>query len=92
MDFIESMKFTRDDILTAFKVPKPLVAVVDDVNRANAETAMFIFLSETIKPEITRLIEKFNEEMVYPDFDDRLFLDFDDPTPEIEKQKKKLQL
>jgi len=82
MDFIESMKFTRDDILTAFKVPKPLVAVVDDVNRANAETAMFIFLSETIKPEITRLIEKFNEEMVYPDFDDRLFLDFDDPTPE----------
>jgi len=43
MDFIESMKFTRDDILTAFKVPKPLVAVVDDVNRANAETAMFIF-------------------------------------------------
>jgi HK97 family phage portal protein len=82
MDFIESMKFTRDDILTAFKVPKPLVAVVDDVNRANAETSMYIFLSETIKPEITRLIEKINEQMVYPDFDERLFLDYDDPTPE----------
>lgn len=82
MDFIESMKFTRDDILTAFKVPKPLVAVVDDVNRANAETAMYIFLSETVKPEITRLIEKLNEQMVYTDFDERLFLDFDDPTPE----------
>lgn len=82
MDFIESMKFTRDDILTILKVPKPLVAVVDDVNRANAETAMYIFLSETVKPEMTRLIEKFNEQMVYTDFDDRLFLDFDDPTPE----------
>ena len=35
MDFIESLKATRDDILIAFKVPKPIVAVLDDVNRAN---------------------------------------------------------
>ena len=48
MDFIESLKATRDDILIAFKVPKPIVAVTDDVNRANAETAQEIFLSETI--------------------------------------------
>lgn len=82
MDFIESMKFTRDDILTAFAVPKPIVAITDDVNRANAETATFIFLSETIKPEIAELFEKINEEMTYKDFGENLFLDFIDPTPE----------
>lgn len=82
MDYIESLKFTRDDILVAFKTPKPIVAVTDDVNRANADTAMTIFLSETIKPEISGFVEKINEEMTYEDFGDDLFLTFTDPTPE----------
>ena len=81
MDFIESLKFTRDDILVAFGVPKPIVAVIDDVNRANSETAMQIFLSEVINPEMTRLVEKINEEMTYIDFGEDLFVDFPDQTP-----------
>jgi HK97 family phage portal protein len=82
MDFIESMHSVRDDILTAFGVPKPIVAVTDDVNRANAETAIYIFQSEVIKPEMERLMEKINEEMVIPDFGADLYFDFVDPTPE----------
>jgi len=82
MDYIESMKFTRDDILVAFGVPKPVVAVTDDVNRANAETAMFIFLSETIKPELVRITEKINEELIAPAYGDEFFIKFVDPTPE----------
>ena len=81
MDYIESMKFTRDDILVAFKVPKPLLSIVDDVNRANSETAMYIFLSETIKPEIARIVEKINEELVYVDFGEEFYIDYEDPTP-----------
>ena len=61
MDYIESLRFTRDDILVAFHVPKPIVAITDDVNLANAQTAMTIFLSETIYPELVRLEEKINE-------------------------------
>lgn len=87
MDYIESLKFTRDDILVAFKVPKPVIAIVDDVNLANSRTAMQIFLSETIKPLMTRIIEKLNEEMVYLDFDPRLFYSFEDPTPENKEAK-----
>jgi HK97 family phage portal protein len=82
MDYIESMKFTRDDILVAFHVPKPIVTIVEDVNRANSETAMYIFLSETIMPEIRRFAEKINEQMIYDDFGDEFFLDFKDQTPE----------
>lgn len=87
MDYIESMRFTRDDILVAFKVPKPIVAITDDVNRANAETAMYIFLSETIKPELESLTEVLNEMLIYPEFGEQFFLDFPDPTPENREAK-----
>jgi len=82
MDYIESLRFTRDDILVAFQVPKPLLAIVDDVNRANSETAMYIFLSETIAPEIKRIVDKINEEMTYQDFGEQFVLSYEDPTPE----------
>lgn len=81
MDYIESMKFTRDDILVAYKIPKVILSIVEDVNRANAETGMAIFLSETIKPEVDRFMEKVNEQMTYPDFGDDLYVEPEDPTP-----------
>ena len=81
MDYIESLKFTRDDILVAFQVPKPIVAIVDDVNRANSETAMYIFLAETIKPELGRLVEKINEQLIAPEFGEEFFIEAEDPTP-----------
>lgn len=76
MDYIESMKFTRDDILVAFSVPKPIVAITDDVNLANAKTAMEIFLQETIEPEIIRITEKLNEHLIYPEWGDVYFIDY----------------
>lgn len=86
MDFIESMKFTRDDILVAFQVPKPIVAITDDVNLANAKTAKEIFLSETIWPEVQAMMEKINEELVIPDFGEQFFIDAIDPTPANREQ------
>ena len=82
MDFVNMRMANRDDIFSAFGVPKPIMSVTDDVNRANAETAMWIFLSQTVEPEIRRIIEKINNRLIYPDFDETLFLDYDDPTPE----------
>lgn len=87
MDFIESMKFTRDDILVVFKVPKPILAIVDDVNRANSETAMAIFLGETIKPEVQRFIDKMNEDLMVKEFGEEFYLDFVDPTPANREQE-----
>ena len=77
MDYIESMKFTRDDILVAYGVPKPIVAITDDVNLANAKTAMEIFLKETIEPEIKRLCEKMNEHLIYDEYGLNFFIDYD---------------
>jgi HK97 family phage portal protein len=80
MDYIESLKFTRDDILVAFGVPKSVITT-DDVNLANANSGLKTFLSETIKPEITALVEVINEMLVIPDFGERFYVDFEDPTP-----------
>lgn len=87
MDYIEGIKMTRDDILTAFKMPKPIIGITEDVNYANAKTAMAIFLGETIKPEIARIVEKINEELIVPDFGEEFFIDFEDPTPENREQE-----
>jgi len=81
MDFLEQQKFTRDKILSIFRVPKTIVAITDDVNRANAETADYVFAKRTIKPKMERIIEQLNEFLV-PLFGDNLWLDFEDPVPE----------
>lgn len=77
MDYIESMKATRDDILVAFAVPKPIVAITDDVNLANAKTAMDIFLKETIEPEVIRITEKLNEHLIYSEWGEIYYIDYD---------------
>ena len=80
MDYIESLKFLRDDILVAFGVPKSIITT-DDVNRANAEAGIFMFLSQTVKPEMQELVEALNEFLVIPDFGENLYFEFTDPTP-----------
>ena len=88
MDYIEGMKFTRDDILVAFHVPKPIIAITEDVNYANANTAMEIFLNETIQPEIARLCEKLNEHLIYTEYGANFYVDYDKNfLPENEKEK-----
>jgi len=81
MDYINGLQATRDDILTAFAVPKPIIAITDDVNRANAETAIAVFLSENIKPKMFDIIETLNQLLVV-NFDKNLVLDCVDPSPE----------
>ena len=82
MDYVEGTKMTRDDILVAFRMTKTVLGITDDVNRANAETAMAVFLSEVIVPEIKGLVEKINEEMAYIDYGENIFYGFNEPNLE----------
>jgi HK97 family phage portal protein len=87
MDFIESMKATRDDIMLAFKVNKSVMGITEDVNRANAEAGNAGFLSDAIIPEIRRYVDKVNEELIGPDFGEEYTLSFIDPVPADRVQK-----
>ena len=86
MDFLEQQKFSRDKILSIFRVPKSVIAISDDVNRSNAETGAYAFARWTIKPKMTRIVAQLNEFLV-PMFGDDLFLTFDDPVPENVEMK-----
>ncbi len=83
MDFLEQRKFHRDEILSIFQVPKTIVAVSDDVNRANAETSEYVFARRTVKPRLELIFEKFNV-FYLPLFKgtEGFDLRFDDPVPE----------
>ena len=82
MDFLEQRKFHRDEVLSIFQVPKAIVAVTDDVNRANAETSEYVFARRTVKPRLELIFEKFNV-FYLPMFKgtDGFDLRFDDPVP-----------
>lgn len=91
MDFIETNKFNRDKILGIFRVPKAVLGISEDVNRANAEAADFTFAKRTIKPKMQMLVEMLNEFLVpffYPNGDH--VLHYSDPVPENEDMKLKI--
>lgn len=84
LDFNEQMKTMRDDVLAVFKVPKTVLGLTDDVNRANADSTTRAFMERVVTPRMRRLVDKLNE-FYLPMFegeDNSLFFDFTDPSPE----------
>lgn len=73
----------RDKILSAFGVPKTLVGLTTEVNRASAEASEYIFARYTIMPIITDLVEFLNVN-VAPVLDPSggTYFAFDDFVPE----------
>lgn len=84
MAYIQSKTITRDSILGIFRVPKSILGVVEDVNRANAEASEYTFNLHTIKPKLIRSQEKINEKIM-PLYVQRpgvkLFVEYTDPVP-----------
>ncbi len=81
LDYLESRRATRDDILAIFGVPASKLGLVEDVNRANAEANDYTFQSETILPKLRLIEAKLNKDLV-PKFDQNLWLEYDNPVPE----------
>lgn len=81
MDFVEGKKDSRDSILAGFRVPRTVLGITDDVNRANAEATNFVFADRTIKPKYDLVCEFLNTFLV-PRYGDNLVLSYEDPVPE----------
>jgi HK97 family phage portal protein len=88
MDFNNLMVMMRDRILAGFRVPRTVLGITDDVNRANAEATNYIFALRTIKPKMQLIVSYLNEFLV-PLYGENLFLDFEDPVPENTELKVK---
>ncbi len=91
MDFAAQQRMMRDDILAVFKVPKSILGLTEDVNRANAEATNRSFMERVVTPRMKKFVGALNEFLLpmYPD-SANLFFDFTDPSPEdVELKLKK---
>lgn len=75
----------RDKALVAFGMPKSVLGIVEDVNRANAEAGEYLFAKHMIRPRLQRWKAMLNRQLL-PWFGAQsarqYVLDFDDPVPE----------
>jgi HK97 family phage portal protein len=63
MEFLQSRKDIRDRILNVLGIPKGVFGISDDVNLANALTHDKVFWSKTIKPNLLRIQNKYNQQL-----------------------------
>lgn len=82
MQFSEMDDRTRDKILSGFGVPKTLVGLTTDVNRASAEASEYIFAKYTIQPIVDGYVNFLNEYIV-PLFDKtgQFYISYDEFIP-----------
>lgn len=75
---------SRDDIMFMFRVSKPILGIVEDVNYANAKSSNYIFMQRVVKPKMARIVDAMQSALgeMYG-----VEIDFEDPVEEdgIEK-------
>jgi len=79
MDFVNLDASVRNNIMIALGVPKPIL-LPEEGNKTTVEGAIYIFMSQTIEPNMQNIIDTLNE-FLMPDFDISLYLDFVSPVP-----------
>lgn len=89
MQFAEMMRVTGDHMREPFGIHKASVGMSEDVNRANAEAAQWLFADEIIDPRLDRIKGKLNNQLLklYPGVDPMLQFDYEDPRPVTEAEK-----
>ena len=86
MDFVESRRFTRDEIFAMFRMPKTAVGIVEDVNYASALTTNYVYATRCIKPRMAKMTDTINEFFIPMFGESSLNLSFVDPTPQNREQ------
>jgi len=74
--FKESRLQLRDEILGKLRVPKNILGIVEDVNRANAEASIYTFIKFTIEPLSRFIVNGFNK-FLKANYDPSLYLTFE---------------
>lgn len=80
---VELQNAIRDKVFATFRVPKSVVGIVEDVNRANAEASMITFGRNAVLPKL-KMIEGQINQFLLPKFTDgmNIWFEFENPVPE----------
>lgn len=82
MDFYNLRVSNRDEILGIFGVPKSILGIVEDVNRANAEASEYTYMKHTVSPRLKRIQDTLDNEFTKIFGEDNVELRFTDVVPE----------
>jgi len=77
MLFIEQRKWTRDEVLAVFKVPKAEVSVYEDINYATARTADKNYWVKTLIPLMNLIEDTLRAQFFLPYDEERTWGEFD---------------
>lgn len=91
LDFLESRKFTRDEILAMWRVNPYIIGSVEDVNLATAKAARIQHAEINIEPRVRQWVRQLNATMVQV-FDPELILGYEPIVPEDEDAKLKYHM
>ena len=80
MAYLGGRKWSKEEIFTGFGVPISF-ADISAVSRANADSANVEYQRRTIKPKLIETEDTLNEQLV-SEFDENLFVAFDENVPE----------
>lgn len=86
MQFSELRGVARDTILEAFGFPKFMLGITEDVNRAVAVAAEYVFAKWLVVPRLERIKGALNNDLLplYGDTARDLEFDYDSPVPDDE--------
>lgn len=76
LDFIESRKMTREEILGVYGVPPPVAGIYENATLANLEASRTLFWKDTILPYLDDLQSAFNLSLT-PEFGEGIELRYD---------------
>jgi HK97 family phage portal protein len=81
LDFLESRRFSRDEILAMFRVNPYMLGSVENVNLATARAARIQHAEMNVEPRLRQFVEQINATLVNV-YDSSLELGFENPVPE----------
>tara|TARA_R110001599_G_scaffold103209_3_gene262582 strand:+ start:615 stop:2837 length:2223 start_codon:yes stop_codon:yes gene_type:complete len=80
MQFKDLRIMNRDVIMGVYGLPKHILGIAEDVNRANAEASEYTFARWVLKPRLERIKAKLNEQFI-PMYGKNIVIDYDTPIP-----------
>ena len=83
MDFRGMKKDLRDEILAMYRVPKVVLGISEDANKASADATIRSYIRGVVTPQALKIVTHLNEFLLndYRSEKIRYFFDFDDPAP-----------
>ena len=87
LDMINGRVFTRDAVLEHFGMPREIMGITQNSNRATAEAAQFIYAKNVLTPRLKARQDAINRQLL-PDFGSDLFWEYDDIIPDDKEFEK----